>query len=217
MLDPFSLAEPMHPIRRLIQHFESQVNWPIEPADVQKWVTDNGFCDEFIIHYVECDPRAFDGIYVERQGAIQIRHAVVYGEPIIGREIFVNTRQPEGYKRLAEVKETLHILDMCSQRTNTKEGVNSMISYAATRLKLPTDDGSLTDIMAVPQALAILFPWKMRELLKDKYDAGLISAEELAQTAKLPVAFVELVLSERWEAVHHIMEAMENGFEEAAE
>ena len=204
----------MHPIRQLIQHFEDQLEWPIEPADVQLWVTQNGYCDEFIIHYVDCDARAFDGIYVHRQGNIQTRHAAVYGEPIIGREIFVNARQPEDLKRVAEVKETLHILDRCQQQTNTRAGVDDMISYAATRLKLGNDNGALTDVMAVPQALAILFPWKMRELLKPKYEAGSISAEELAQTAKLPVAYVELVLSDRWEHMYALLARVENGFVE---
>ncbi|WP_426036545.1 hypothetical protein [Brevundimonas sp. DC300-4] len=190
----------------------------MEPADVQEWVIKNGFCDEFIIHYVDCDPAAFDGLYLERQGNELIRHAVVYGEPIFAREIFINERLHEAQRRVAEVKETLHILDQCGQKTTTKRGVDDMISFAATRMKLGHDGGALTDVMALPQALAVLFPWAARELIKPKYDEGLISAEELAQTARLPVAYIELVLSDRWEDSYQIIINIENGFaKDAAE
>jgi hypothetical protein len=209
------MAGSMHPIRRLINDFEGRTQWPVEPADVQQWVIDQGFCDQFLIHYVDCDPRAFDGIYLERQGNEIVERRGVYGELIYTREIFINNRQPEPQRRVAEVKETLHILDRAGQKTTTLDGINDMISFAATRMKIGGDAGALTDIMALPQALAVLFPLKARELIKPKYDQGLISADELALTARLPVAYVELVLSDRWEQSYPIIINLENGFHEA--
>jgi len=195
----------MHPIRRLIHDFEDLVNLPVEPDDVRKWIVDHGFCDEVRVHYVDCDPLAFDGLYIERQGGALIEHHAAYGAPHIVREIFINKNLSVERRRLAEVKECLHILDALIQRSATLDKINDMIVFAATRMRLKEkvdgpDVGMWADIAAFPQALAILFPWETRHLLKPKFDAGQLSSAEIADMVELPVAYVETVLSDQWES-----------------
>lgn len=189
----------MHPVRKLLLAFEDRDDFPIEPDDVRKWIIDNGYCEGFIVHYVDCDPLAFDGIYVERQGGELIRHDVPYGEPKRMREIFINVRLPRERQRIAEVKESIHILDAIAQQTSTIEDINKMVAYAAKKVKLSADNGALADFIAFPQALAVLFPYECRRLLLPSYAQGKLSADEIAQVAELPEAYVELVMSPEWD------------------
>lgn len=195
----------MSAIRKLIEAFAEQIELPIEPRDVQAWVTRSGYCDRFNIYYVDCDPEAFDGIYVERQGGEFIEHDAPYGEPMRVREIFVNGRLPLEQRRVAEVKETLHILDAIGQATNTPEGVSTMIRYSATRVKLGSDFGAITDVMAMPQALAVLLPKAALDLIRPAFEAGKLTIDEIADIAKLPAAYVELVLSDAWAGAYVAM------------
>jgi len=121
------------------------------------------------------------------------------------REIFVNRRLPRERQRLAEVKESIHILDSCGQRMNKLVDINKMIGFAAKKVKLSPNNGAISDVLAFPQALSILFPWECRRILKPHYDAGRLSADEIAQVAELPEAYVELVMSEEWEENYEIL------------
>lgn len=198
----FAVWTTMQPIRRLITAFESRTKLPVEPEEVRQWIVANGFCDEIQIHYVDCDPKAFEGMYVARQGGEYQRRVSPYGEMITVREIFINANVDLPMRRLAEVKEQLHILDANGQCSNSPASIDAMIAFAATRVDLKPEAGVITDVLAMPLAMAVLFPIAAQRLLKPKYDAGLISLEEIASIAVLPPPLIELAMSDGWETVY---------------
>jgi hypothetical protein len=170
---------------------------------VRQWIINEGFCDEIIVHYVDCDPTAFDGFYVQRR--LTISRPGVYADPVITREIFINRNLSEENRRVAEIKETLHILDIPLECTVNPASVKKVIDYAATRVNLSAEPGAIQDVVALPQALAILFPWEMRRLLRPHVEAGNVSVEEIAQVLRIPEVYAGLVLSDEWEAWYRVV------------
>lgn len=195
----------MHPIRRLLAEFENRDKLPIEPDEVRRWIEQNGFCDELVIYYPNCDPEAFNGIYIEKQGRESVRRTSPYGDLIYTREIFVNDNQPLVEKRLAEVKEQVHILDVKSQRTTTRGGVDSLINFAATGVGAPSEGSReeelLTDLIVADIAAQILFPMAMRNRLKQAHADQKITIPKIAAQAVLSEVLIERMLEEDWPAV----------------
>lgn len=191
----------MNAIRQLINHFEDMIELHVEPDDVRKWIIEHGFCDEVTFYYVDTDPKLFNGLFIERH-LIGTKATGVYSEPLICREIFICKNAPDDERRLTEVKELLHILDRKEEHTSKYGQIEALIEYAATHLELPNEDGGISDAFAEYRALAILFPWEVRNLLKPAYDAKKISSDEIADLAKVPEIYIRLAMSERWEAAY---------------
>ncbi|MET4636134.1 hypothetical protein [Kaistia defluvii] len=112
--------------------------------------------------------------------------------------------------RLVCAKELIHVLDPIDQRVTTDEAVNDLIS----KIILPTEMQSLDDGVSVWGdrygylfALAVLFPWQIRELLYPKYASGQYNIDDIASLMELPVEYVQIVMSPLWQRVHHILSA----------
>lgn len=173
----------------------------IEPDAVREWIIAHGFCDQVTFYYVDTDPALFNGFFVERH-LTSIKATGVYTDPEICREIFICKNAPDDERRLTEVKELLHILDTPAEHTSSMGEIANLITYAATHLKLPNENGALSDAFAEYRALAILFPWEIRHLLKPAFEAKIISAAEIADLAKIPEVYISLIMSDRWEAAY---------------
>lgn len=110
--------------------------------------------------------------------------------------------------RLVCVKELIHVLDPIDERVISDSAVNELIE----KIILPPEMQSLDDGQTVwsdrfgfVYALAVLFPWAARELLRPKYESGDITIDEIAGLVELPVEYALAVMSPEWSRLHHLI------------
>ena len=62
------------------------------------------------------------------------------------------------------------------------------------------------DNVAILHAVAVLFPFKVRQLLLPPFEEGKISIQEIAEKiVDLPPKYVATVMSHRWETIYDLM------------
>ncbi len=111
-------------------------------------------------------------------------------------------------ERLVCCKELVHILDPQNCRASTAEKVYGLISKIALRADLvepfsTQDDQS--DRVAILEALAIMFPLSVREIILPYYASGEKTLAEIADLAELPESYVQYALSDAWPDIHSIL------------
>lgn len=117
-------------------------------------------------------------------------------------------QQSEAWQRLVCCKELIHILDSSAVTTRTPEDVTRLAEKLADKSQKfgGADDLQwLFDEMAQYQALAILFPFSLREEVMDVYKAGKLSAAKLAAAVQLEEEHVILVMSDRWKLLRETL------------
>lgn len=188
-------------VKDLIANFAA---WESVPVDVQDDVVpvlkaNSSF--ELYFWPVEMDTGIYMGQFEHWEYPIEDRTITVYDVPY-------SNSLSTAWARLVCCKELIHILDPVDHRVMTDEGLNRLIE----KIVLPpgTGDSSdgikvLSDRFAIFLALAILFPWATRQLLKEPYEEGKITLEKIAELVDLPEQYVALVMHDIWEETHHII------------
>ena len=101
-------------------------------------------------------------------------------------------------------KELLHILDPEESRVSEDEEILQLVR----RILLPLQvEGALsshevqtlTDMAGLFEALLVLFPWAIRQILFSSYQEGRLSPDAIADYLELPSIYVQVVMSESWE------------------
>ena len=121
-----------------------------------------------------------------------------------GRMIMViySTQQPLRWQRLVCCKELVHVLDSAVVRTSQPHEVVQLGEKLADKSRRYTGSDDLQwffDDLAIYKALAILFPFGLREEIMGAYIAKRVDDEMLAEAVQLPVEYVRPVMSERWQ------------------
>jgi len=117
---------------------------------------------------------------------------------------------PRPEKRLVQCKELLHLLDPEWSYVDTKQKVRALIQriIIPPELQDPYDDGMAhanSDRVAMLHAVAVLFPWQVRQLLMPHYP-GVFSAKHIAtEIVDLPEKYIVTVMSETWAEIHTIL------------
>lgn len=105
--------------------------------------------------------------------------------------------------------ELLHILDSESAKAKTVEQIDRLTS----EIVLPPElqdahrDGhaTITDRIAIMQAVAILFPFAIRSLLAEPLKAGKLTLDDIARIVDVPRRYVGHVMHESWLELHEIL------------
>lgn len=182
---------------RLVQSFEDRENFPVRLNEVRDAVVQIGGADDITFKAVDIQQNVLRGLchrwrplprpYADAQDCIEI--------------LYAESLEPE-WHRLVVTKELVHVLDRDIHRTTTHAQFDDLIHRMARRPELrdPMTWHEASDRVGLFQALGILFPFAARELILEKYNAGLISDELIAHRASIPLHYVSYLMSSDWDA-----------------
>jgi hypothetical protein len=185
----------------LIKAFENHDTFPIKVEDVARLLMESGIEEEISYIGVELDIGILRGFIVQTT-----EPRGVYSSDGNGgiSKIYYGFNQDFEWQRLVCCKETLHILDASWQKVATPDEVSGLVKKMALPPQFQIVDGTedekkaLFDRVGALQAVAILFPLAIRELLLPKYQEGVLTDDEIVRIVCLPQVYVRLVMSEFW-------------------
>ncbi|MFZ1009834.1 MAG: hypothetical protein WAN65_23560 [Candidatus Sulfotelmatobacter sp.] len=114
-------------------------------------------------------------------------------------------------KRLVQCKELLHLLDADWALVNTRPAILDLIQKIVVLPELQDPFGedmhhANSDRGAMIHALAILFPWEVRQMLLPKYKEGKLTIKQIAEEIiDLPETYVAVVMNDVWEKIYGMM------------
>lgn len=166
-------------------------------AEVVNFVVQKGAVSEVIQVPIDVDTRVLTGgFYLFRDIAPPYEEA-----PIIAK-IGYPRNAPEAVQRLVKVKEILHILDPGPARAATKGAVSQLIGdlildEAREEVGMP----AAYDHTQIISALAILLPKAALDVVRPIYKRGDITADDVADLAKVPLPYVKIALTDDWRTI----------------
>lgn len=174
---------------------------PVPTEDVLEVLKIWGVRDEIWFHQDDMDTDVIKGQVVEWEAEVGHGRVELYAHISTARGI--STAET----RLIQCKELLHLLDEEWARVNDPDGIWNLIKEVvatpdANDLYGEERGQGDGDRRTIWGALAILFPWQVRELLLAPYQRRLLTDEYIAQRLDLPVDHVKLVMSDRWPAIY---------------
>lgn len=188
------------PIRDILSAFEGEEALPIDLKKVTQWILDRGIQDEIEFVGVELDVGVIRG-YLHR---FRYRRQV-YSDPVNAANVYYATNQEPDWINIVCGKELIHLMDG-GNTTSTKVQFDQLVK----RLVLPRvldnfleDPGHvLIDRMGDVVAAALLLPVAARTRLKPALERGELNANDIAKLALIPVQYVRMVMSERWDKAY---------------
>lgn len=183
-------------ITKLIAEFSERVVVPVELDDVVASLVKRGVRDEIYYWKVDSDTDVLRGEitywkYPDGEGGHKHCADIDYAKSL-----------PIDWQRLVICKELLHILDPVESRVAAPDEVRELIQ----KIRLPPEDQEplrdgmkvLSDRVGIYQALAVLFPWKTRELLGPPLADGKITIQDISLMLSVPLRYVAVVMSTLW-------------------
>lgn len=187
--------------RALLNLFSSFTTLPINPDHVVEEIKRYGIKDEVEFIGVTMDVLVLRGSLCEF-----VRPSGLYGPPVVCAEIYYSLDQDQSWKRLVCCKELIHILDRTPSKTTDRQELECLLEDMADPSKMTSmtarNLASWTDYLTDLYAMAILFPFAAREVLMPAYEAGKITADDIAKTADLPLKVVGVVMSDMWPVIY---------------
>jgi hypothetical protein len=183
-------------IHRLIEHFSTYTVVPIDPDEVRDKIISFGVKDEIEFVGVNLDTRIIYGAYHQ-----YIRRSGVYTDPLVCADIYYDLSLTRDWRRLVCCKELLHLLNHSSSKTASLPECEALLGHLSEPNLLPFSEEKLqayNDTTMMLYAIAILFPWDAREVLKEDWNADPTRIDEIVRRIDLPPSVVRLVLSDRW-------------------
>ena len=114
------------------------------------------------------------------------------------------------WKRLVQCKELLHVIDADHFRVHTFEAAEALINDIVVPVDIEHEHAfeavyANSDRWGIYHAVAVLFPFAMRNLLLEPYKADKIDLDYIANLVDLPQYWVAKVMSDEWIDIHHRM------------
>lgn len=195
----------------VIKHFSDIGAGPIDVEDdVLPFLRANGVADVITIFEVDIESRYLKGKLAHWEPwEYQDDWALDFERPRCCADIYVAKELSHRWRRLIEAKELLHILDPIQNRVSTAAEVESL----ADKIRLPIEaetfaasgHKTITDALGLFEALAVLFPYKVRETLMEKFTSKALTVEAIADYMDLPEEYAYLVMSDLWETIYPIL------------
>jgi len=193
-------------IATLIQKFSALEKVPVDVNDVIAELRTRGIVDEVYFFEPELNSYRLKGQLVHYE---KWDYPASENGPIVRcADIYYARDLPRDWQRLVSCKEVLHILDPSGCLARTEDEVKTLFE----KISLPPDmqdplnDGGAvnSDRVALFQAVAILFPYTVRNLLMPHFP-GTFTVQDIARMVDLPPRFVSFVMSSSWEVMHRIL------------
>jgi hypothetical protein len=188
-------------VSRLIRAFSARTTVPVSTEEVLQVLKAWGVRDDIWFHEDDMDTDIIKGQVVEWEGEAEDGRIELYAHISTARGL------SNAEKRLVQCKELLHLLDDDAARVHDPDAVWNLIREVVAT----PDENNLygagagqgdDDRQTILNALAILFPWHVRELFLPGYQLGVIDAEYIAARVELPVDQVRLVMSNKWPEIY---------------
>ncbi|WP_141694088.1 hypothetical protein [Rhizobium lusitanum] len=186
-------------INKLIRHFEALGRIPVSMTEVidefRRSILDAGLR----VKGVDLPANVLRGTHYRYHHGPSSDESAILPGPIA--MVIYSVQQPLGWQRLVCCKELIHVLDSPAVRTNKKSEVIQLgdkLTDKTRHFKGTADLQWFFDDLAIYQALAMLFPFSLREEIMGAYVAGKVTDEMLAEAAQIPVEYVRTVMSDGW-------------------
>lgn len=182
------------------------------PVDIEDdlipFLRDGGLRDELYYWPVDVDDTSLRGKLVHWEPWDYMNDwAEDFERPRLCGDIYVSNRLDIPWQRVIATKELLHVLDPPENRVAATEEVERLVRRIVLPLgsELASDYKTLTDTMGLYDALAVLFPWRVREALMSRYLDGSLPDKVIAEYVEIPLQYVRLVMSETWPTVYEVL------------
>ncbi len=185
-------------VSQLIRHFEALGRIPVPMQEVvdafRKSLLDSGLQ----VKGVNLPANVLRGTHYRYHHEPSSGSAVMPGKMAM---VIYSVQQDLGWQRLVCCKELIHVLDSSVVRTETKDDVIQLGHKLTEKDRRYKESGDLQwffDDIAKYQAVAMLFPFGLREEVMGAYTAKRISDEMLAEAVQIPEEYVRTVMSDHW-------------------
>jgi len=133
------------------------------------------------------------------RGTVDRIHGICWHPPRDGG--FADIYYPDGmdpdWQRLVQTKELVQLLDSAEGMAIDRERIEKLITELVTPREVSAiSNPTKEDHYALTWALAWLFPRKCRDLLREPFAEGKITAPEIAAIAKIPGRFIPFLFSD---------------------
>lgn len=181
---------------KVITDFSEKTFLPIKIDDIISYILRKGFVKRITLHKEDVDPAEVAGFLLMR------RDPTPYSIDDVA-DITYSSQLPSDWQRLVIAKELIHIVDKTTCRVSSRENVARLISDIvmpqSVQLELERiSPQTSSDKAGILMALMLLMPENARNLLKELYDKDKISLTEIADIAKVPTGFVQIVMLDIW-------------------
>lgn len=196
------------PIQFIIKHFEKQTGDVVWIEDVHS-VVESYLSNVTIVHRaVDVPADDIRGMFVGRRIIPEPDESILV--PLLQMTILYSSQQSNEYQRLVLCKELLHCLDEDDVKTAILEEAVALCDHLTNgedtiEPKGNSEIQAMMDEFAKFQALAILFPMRIRRGFETSFDAKEITAEQIAEKVKLPVEYVKMVMSDAWPRLYQLL------------
>ena len=185
-------------LEKLLDHFEYVRELPVEIPEVADVLKSLGIQDEITF----CPDESIDDTILRGLYYQYTRSDKPYSEPVFCSLIVYSSKISKEWQRLVACKEMMHILDVGSEKTHTLEGLDGLLNRLLGPLS--SEDADIFDIMAtrdrlaIYQAIPLLFPEGARLDAIERVESGVLTIQDVADRACLPLRFVALALTKEW-------------------
>ncbi len=188
-------------VSRLIRAFSARHTAPVQTDEVLEVLKAWGVRDEIWFFEVEMDTGIMKGQVAEWEAP--------WDDGTTRRFADISTAKglSTSEKRLVQCKELLHLIDPDWARVSDEDAIMDLINEVVAPPDTADPYGEETDSAdadnrTIWSALAVLFPWQVREVYLPAYRLRLIGDQQIAELLDLPTQHVTFVMSDKWPEVY---------------
>ncbi|WP_367354087.1 hypothetical protein [Agrobacterium pusense] len=191
-------------IVKIIRHFEGLGRSPVQIPDVFKQIQSVVLDEKVEIHGYDRHFSKLRGLHYRYYKPAHPNSALMPERVAVAA---YSLEQPNDWQRLVCCKELVHIFDREPIKTSSKVEVIRLGHHVGGNIKFDNVDDnniqSFFDEVAKYQALAILFPFGMREdILATGVTLDQTLFHKVAAQVEVPVEYVQMVLGDVWPLMH---------------
>lgn len=193
----------------LIRKFSEIGTLPVQVKDVEKAILSKRYKDE--INYIGVDINSKILMGMNHTVEKTTTSAGAFSDPTYIYDIYTAKSLTVPETRLVQCKELIHIWDPGWCKTDKLDDYEKLVARIVLppglidAVKVKGGEHDATDRVAILQALAVLFPMKVRNLLMPKMTEGKLDLEEIAGMADLPASYVSVPMSPVWDHVYKFL------------
>ncbi|MEA3473261.1 MAG: hypothetical protein U9R70_07550 [Pseudomonadota bacterium] len=195
-------------IASLIRDFDARKVVPVELEDVEAALAARGIKDEIYWFPADINAEVLQGQLVHWEVEADYEYPTDHTGAEVRKvaAIYYAESMDDPWRRLVGCKELLHVMDAPEARASSPEVVLKLTEkiILSPEFQDVVRDGyvTTTDRNAILQAVAVLFPWRARELF---IGDGTLSNVEIAGLVDIPLRYVALVMSNSWPLIHDLL------------
>lgn len=189
--------------KNLLHFFSFKTDLPIDTNEVAAKIASYGMLEVVEFVGVSLDEKRLKGAFNQ-----YTCFPGVYALPAVKTEIFYVNTDDSKWKRLVCCKELLHLLDDNGAKSETREHVSDLIKNMCGAMPILADANlvqTFTDHAMVLYAMALLLPFRARELMLPDYKSGRINDDIISEWVDLPPEVVHIVMSDGWPGLYNIL------------